>query len=185
MSAIDVTTKVFFERSYWFLDWAHWSSESTVRIFPHPHCSPNNYFSISVQFFSDVAPHFLSAHYSPSNLDKSRYPWLNPRDLNPDFNLVKPTRLPSYWSWLKCSTGCISTWLKPRDCQFTKVDLNVVQVAPTRSQPGWDLNLVEISIWLNPRDCQVTKVELNVVQVEPTRSQPGWTHDIARLLKLT
>ena len=66
-----------------------------------------------------------------------------------------------------------STWLKPRDCQVTKVDLNVAQVEPTRSQPGWDLNLAEISTWLNPRDGQVTKDELNVVQVAPTRSQPG------------
>ena len=57
--------------------------------------------------------------------------------------------------------------------QVNKVDLNVVQVEPTRSQPGWDLNLAEISTWLNPRDCQVTKDELNVVQVAPTRSQPG------------
>jgi len=49
------------------------SSESTVRVLPHPHCSLYNYFSISVQFFSDVAPHFLSAHDSPSNLAESRY----------------------------------------------------------------------------------------------------------------
>jgi len=50
------------------------SSESTVRVLPHPHCSLYNYFSISVQFFSDVALHFLSAHDSPSNLAESRYP---------------------------------------------------------------------------------------------------------------
>jgi len=40
----------------------------------HAHCSHNNHFSISVQFFSDVAPHFLSAHDSPRNLTKSRVP---------------------------------------------------------------------------------------------------------------
>jgi len=72
LSAIDVTLKVFFQRLYWFQDWAHLSPESTVRVLPHPHCSLNNYFSISVQFFSDVTPHFLSAHDSPSNLAKSR-----------------------------------------------------------------------------------------------------------------
>ena len=37
------------------------SSESTVRVLPQPHCSPDNYFSISVNFFPDVAPHSLSA----------------------------------------------------------------------------------------------------------------------------
>jgi len=31
-------------------------------LLPHPHCSCNNYFSILVNFFSDLAPHFLSAH---------------------------------------------------------------------------------------------------------------------------
>ena len=30
------------------------SSESTVRVLPHPHCSLYSYFSISVQFCSDV-----------------------------------------------------------------------------------------------------------------------------------
>jgi len=34
------------------------SPESTVPIHPHPHCSLNSYCSISVQFFSQVAPHF-------------------------------------------------------------------------------------------------------------------------------
>ena len=68
VSAIDVTQKLFFERLYWFQDWAHLSPKSTVRVLPLPHCSLYNYFSISVQFFSDVAPHFLSAHDSPSNL---------------------------------------------------------------------------------------------------------------------
>ena len=51
----------------------------TVRVLPHPHCSVENCFSISEQFFSDVAPHCLSAHDSPSNLAGSRYPhgeWL-------------------------------------------------------------------------------------------------------------
>ena len=74
VSAIDVTVQVCFERLYWFQDRAHLSSESTVRVLPHPHCLPNNCFSIFVQFFSDVAPHFLSAHYSSSNLAVSRYP---------------------------------------------------------------------------------------------------------------
>ena len=46
---------------------------------PHPHCSLNSYFSICVQFFPEVAPHFWSAHGSSSNLAYSRYPravWL-------------------------------------------------------------------------------------------------------------
>jgi len=76
VSAIDVTSKVFFERLYWFQDWPYLSSESTVCVLPHPHCSGDNYFSMSVQFFWDMAPHFLSAHDSPSNLAKSRYPRL-------------------------------------------------------------------------------------------------------------
>ena len=48
------------------------SSESTVRVLPLPRCSHNNYFSICIQLFSDVPPHFLSAHDSPSNLAESR-----------------------------------------------------------------------------------------------------------------
>jgi len=51
VSAIDVTQREFFERLYWFQDRAHLSLESTVRVLPHHHCSPYNYFSISVQFF--------------------------------------------------------------------------------------------------------------------------------------
>jgi len=70
VSAIDVTSKVFFDRLYWFQDWLYLSSESTVCVLPHPHCSCNNYLSISVHFFS----HFWSAHDSPSNLAESRYP---------------------------------------------------------------------------------------------------------------
>ena len=50
------------------------SSESTVRVLPHPHCSVYNCFSIFVQFFPDVAPHFLSAHDPPSNLAEPLYP---------------------------------------------------------------------------------------------------------------
>jgi len=65
VSATDVTQKVFFEHLYWFQDRPYLSSESTVRVLPHPHCSIFNYFSIFVQFFSDVAPHFWSAHDSP------------------------------------------------------------------------------------------------------------------------
>jgi len=49
------TQKVFFECLYWFQDWAHLSPESTVCVLSHSHCSLNNYFSISVQFVSDVA----------------------------------------------------------------------------------------------------------------------------------
>ena len=45
-----------------------WALSQTVRVLSHPHCSSNNYFSISVIFFSDMTPHFLSAHDSPSNL---------------------------------------------------------------------------------------------------------------------
>jgi len=41
---------------------------------PHPHRWLESYFSIFVQFFSEMAPHFLSAHDSPSNLAESRYP---------------------------------------------------------------------------------------------------------------
>ena len=64
----------FFERLYWFQDWAHLSPELTFHLLPHPHCSIYNYFSISVKFFPGVAPHFWSAHDSPSNLDNSPVP---------------------------------------------------------------------------------------------------------------
>ena len=64
MSAIDVTSKVFFERLYWFQDWAHLSPESTVRVLPHPHCSLNNYFSISVQFFRMWPLIFVSTRFT-------------------------------------------------------------------------------------------------------------------------
>jgi len=43
----------------WFRDWAHLSPESTVRVLPHPHRSPNNYFSIFVQFSSPNGPSFF------------------------------------------------------------------------------------------------------------------------------
>jgi len=41
---------------------------------PHPHHSLPGYFSISVQFFSQVAHHLFGQHDSPSNLAESRYP---------------------------------------------------------------------------------------------------------------
>jgi len=53
VSAIDVTPEFFFQRLYWFQDWAHFCNfrpESTVRVLS-PHCSHFNYFSISVIFF--------------------------------------------------------------------------------------------------------------------------------------
>jgi len=68
LSAIDVTAKAFFERLYLVLGVSPFEPESTVLTHPHPHCSLNSYFSISVQFFSQLAPHFLAAHDSPSNL---------------------------------------------------------------------------------------------------------------------
>ena len=40
----------------------------TVHVLPHPHSSNDYYFSIFEQFFSDVAPHFLSVHDSPSHI---------------------------------------------------------------------------------------------------------------------
>ena len=40
----------------------------------YPHLSLYDYFSISVQFFSRVAPQFFYQHDSPSNLAESRYP---------------------------------------------------------------------------------------------------------------
>jgi len=52
----------------WLQDCANLRLESTVRVLPHPHRSPNNCFSISVQFFPQVAPHFFGQHDSPSNL---------------------------------------------------------------------------------------------------------------------
>jgi len=55
---------------------------------PHIHCSVETNFSISEHFFSDVAPHFLSAHDSPSNLAKSLYPPLQqhfPGTIQKDF----------------------------------------------------------------------------------------------------
>ena len=57
-----------------FQDWAHLSPESTVPMHPHPHRSLTGYFSISVQFFSQVAPHSFGQHDSPSHLAESRYP---------------------------------------------------------------------------------------------------------------
>ena len=49
--------------------------ESTL--FTHnPDRSAYNYFSISVNFFPRMAPHFFGHHNSPSNLAKSRYPRL-------------------------------------------------------------------------------------------------------------
>ena len=74
LSAIDVTPKIFFERLYWFQDQVNLSPESTVCVLTHPHCSFHNYFSILWIFFSQVAPHFWSAHDSPNNLAESRYP---------------------------------------------------------------------------------------------------------------
>ena len=58
VNAINVTRKIIFERLYYFQDWAHVSSVSTVRVLPHPHSSHDNYFSNLVRYFSDVAPHF-------------------------------------------------------------------------------------------------------------------------------
>ena len=51
VSALDLTFKVIFECLYWFQDWARLSFKSAVRVLPHPHCSLNTFFSISVQFF--------------------------------------------------------------------------------------------------------------------------------------
>ena len=44
------------------------SPESTFPMHPHPHCLIDNYFSISIQIFHQVAPHFFSAQDSPSNI---------------------------------------------------------------------------------------------------------------------
>jgi len=64
LSATDVTLKVFFEPLYSFQDWAHLSPESTVRVLPHPHCSLNNYFSISIQFFRMWPLIFVSTRFT-------------------------------------------------------------------------------------------------------------------------
>jgi len=74
MSAKNVTPKVSFERSYWFQDSAHLSSESTIRFLPHPHCYTTTISRFLYKFFRMWPLIFLSAHYSPSNLAKSWYP---------------------------------------------------------------------------------------------------------------
>ena len=65
MSAIFLTVKAFFERLYLVLGLSPFDFESTVPMYRHPHCSLENYFSISVQL---SVPLFLSAHDSSSNL---------------------------------------------------------------------------------------------------------------------
>jgi len=82
-------------------------SKSTVRVrLPYPHCSLYNYFSISIQFFSDVALHFLSAHYSPGNLAESRYPRLS-FPLESD-KLEKVVLSPGRKQW---DLGVVRLWL--------------------------------------------------------------------------
>ena len=79
VSAIEVTPKIFFERLYWFQDWAHLSPESTVRVLPHPHYSLYNYFSIFVHFFPDISPPFFpffsSRHRRRMFFDIHRLKW--------------------------------------------------------------------------------------------------------------
>jgi hypothetical protein len=67
-------TEHFMSVGIWFQDWAHLGPESTVRVLPHNHRSVNNYFSIVVNFFTRMVPHFYGQHDSLSNLAKSRYP---------------------------------------------------------------------------------------------------------------
>jgi len=142
VSAIDVTRKVFFERLYWFQDWAQLSSESTVRMLPHPHCSLYNYFSISVQFVSDVAPHFLSAHDSSNNLAESRYPppsdvslWQSLLSFDSSLSLKKrfeqwelPAKLLDYFLWSNKS-NINRTTLVGRQDDFSNFFLCVVVLA--------------------------------------------------------
>jgi len=64
VSAVDSKAKAIFERLYWVPGLGPFE----------PHHSLTGYFSISVQYFSQVAPHFLCEHNSPSNLAESRYP---------------------------------------------------------------------------------------------------------------
>jgi len=74
LSAIDVTARAIFECVYLVQDCANLRPESNVPIHPQPHRSLADYFSISMQFFPQVAPHFFGQHDSPSNLAESRYP---------------------------------------------------------------------------------------------------------------
>jgi len=55
-----------------FQDWAHLWSETTVPMHPHSHRALADHFSISVQFFPQVALDFFCQHYSPSNLAESQ-----------------------------------------------------------------------------------------------------------------
>jgi len=75
VSAIDVTAQTIFERRFVFCFWtyANLRPESTVPVHPHPHCSLYGKFSISVQFFPQVAPNLFVQHDSSSNLSESRY----------------------------------------------------------------------------------------------------------------
>jgi len=75
VSAIDVTLNVFFERLYWFQDWPHLSSESTVRVLPHPHCSIENYISISVQCFRMCPSFFVSTRPGTLPRDEGTGNW--------------------------------------------------------------------------------------------------------------
>jgi len=67
-----VTPKYYLSVCISFRTGPIWALSQTVRVLTHSHCSCENYFSISEQFFPDVAPHFLSEHDSPSNLAESR-----------------------------------------------------------------------------------------------------------------
>ena len=117
----------------WFQDWAHLSPESTVPVHSHPHRSLNNCFSISVQFFSQVAPHFFGQHESPSNLAKSRYPCEGPEfckvytsrglDPPPPHTLAAATTPPDWLSDIIFNINCKPTWgadfKTTRECDWT------------------------------------------------------------------
>jgi len=101
LSAIDVTAKTFFERLY--LDLGLCEIVTWVNC---PLCTHNsdhshyNYFSISLQFFPRMAPHFFFHHDSPSNLAESQYP---PRN-----GLYWTISKMIFWNLFTCK----GTWLR-------------------------------------------------------------------------
>jgi len=105
-----------------------WALSQTVRVLPHPYCSFGNYFSISEQLFSDVAPH-LSTHDSPSNLAESRYPPLD----RPLGSVIAQMAFPLHASEIndKSETGREKTCFSPsRIVTFLPVQFFFVPAGP-------------------------------------------------------
>jgi len=74
LSAIDVTGKAFFERLYLVPGLSPSEPRVHCPYAPTPPPLVRQLFLDFRAFFSHVAPHFLSAHDSPSNIAESRYP---------------------------------------------------------------------------------------------------------------